>query len=104
MQHFKVFVTQHCAVCDTDGRGFEPRTTSNACGHVCNVNQKGLAAILTPTQSAGVAPEVNLRITQVRKHARDPLWALKPRIDVTRSPKNRVEWHHEKDLCPPKIV
>ena len=25
-------------------------------------------------QSVGVAPEVNLRITQARKHARDPPW------------------------------
>ena len=50
--------------------GFEPRTSTNACGHVCRyVDQKGSAAMLTSIQSAGVTPEVNLRITQVRKHA-----------------------------------
>ena len=47
------------------------------------VDQKGLAAMLTSTQSAGVTPEMNLRITQARKHAKmDP-----SRADITRSPK-----------------
>ena len=53
--------------------------------------------------SAGVAPEVNLmeRVTHmlppsVNKAA--PL-ALKPREDVTRSPKQGVQWPHKKDLC-----
>ena len=56
-----------------DGRGFEPRTSTNACEHICKyVNQKGLTAMLTSIQSAGVAPVVNLRILQVRMYARDP--------------------------------
>ena len=39
------------------------------------VDQDGLAEMLTSIQSAGVTPEVNLRITQVRKHAkRGPPW------------------------------
>ena len=39
--------------------------------HVCSyVDRKGSAAMLTSTQSAGVAPQVNLRITQVRKHTK----------------------------------
>ena len=29
--------------------------------------------------------------------------ALKPRGDVTRSPKQVYQWPHKKDLCPPKI-
>ena len=29
--------------------------------------------------------------------------ALKPRADVTRSPKQGYQWLHKKDLCPPKI-
>ena len=50
-------------------------TSTNACRHVYKyVDQKGLAAVLTSIQSVGVAPEVNLGITQVRKHARDPPW------------------------------
>ena len=29
--------------------------------------------------------------------------ALKPRGDITRSPKQGYQWPHEKDLCPPKL-
>ena len=58
-----------CRACGTDGRGFEPKISTNARGYVHRyVDQKGLASILTSTQSAGVTPEVNLRITQARKH------------------------------------
>ena len=43
------------------------------------MDQKGPAAMLTSIQSAGVAPEVNLRITQAKKHAkRDPPWLWNP--------------------------
>ena len=34
---------------------------------------------------------------------RESTLALKPRADVTRSPKKGYQWLHEKDLCPPKI-
>ena len=66
---------QHHA-CSTDGHGFKPQTSTYACRHVCKyMDRKGLAATLTFIQSAGVAPEMNMRITQVRKHAkRDPPW------------------------------
>ena len=69
------------------------------------MDRKGLAAMLTSKQSAGVAPEVNLRITQVREHTKKgSTLALKPREDVTRSPKQGYQWPHEKDLCPPKKI
>ena len=29
--------------------------------------------------------------------------ALKPRADVTRSPKQGYQWSHKKDSCPPKL-
>ena len=59
--------------------------------------------MLTFVQSAGVAPEVNLRIAQVRKLAKNgSTLALKPQVDVTRSPKQGYQWPHEKDLCPQK--
>ena len=46
----------------TDGHGFEPRTSTNACRHVCRyVDRKGLGAMLTSIQSAGVPQEVNLK-------------------------------------------
>ena len=72
---FSVFMAT-CLVC----RRFEPRTSTNACGHICKyVDRKSLAAMLTCIQLVGVAPEVNLRIIQVRTHAkRDPSWLWNP--------------------------
>ena len=32
-----------------------------------------------------------------------PTLALKPRGNVTKSPKQGYQWPHKKDLCPPKI-
>ena len=59
------------AACGTDGHGYEPQTSTNACRHICRyVDQKSSAAMLASVQSAGVTPEVNLRITQARKHAK----------------------------------
>ena len=38
------------------------------------------------------------------KHASEgSTLALKPRADVTRSPKQGYQWPHKKDSCPPKI-
>ena len=42
------------------------------------MDQKGSAAMLTSIQSAGVALEVNRRITQARNHARVPTWLCSP--------------------------
>ena len=68
------------------------------------MDQKGLTAMLTSMRSAGVALKVNLRITQVRKYASEgSTVALKPRADVTRSPKQGYQWPHKTDLCPPKV-
>ena len=40
---------------------------------------------------------------QATKHASEgSTLTLKPRGDVTRSPKQRYQWPFEKDLCPPK--
>ena len=60
--------------------------------------------MLTSVQSADVTPEVNLRITQVRKNAKKgSTMALKPRADVIRSPIQGYQLPPEKDLCPPKL-
>ena len=76
---FVIFEKTVLAAWGTDGRGFEPRTSTNACRHVFKyMDRKGSAAMLTPIQSAGVTPEVNLRITQVRKHTKDPPWFWNP--------------------------
>ena len=60
----------------------QARTSTNACRHVCRyVDQKGSAAMLTSLESAGVAPEVNLRITQARKAPKKgSTLALKPGV------------------------
>ena len=94
------------AACSTDDRGFEPTTFTNVCGHVCKyVDQKDSVAMLTSIQSAGVAPEVNLRNSL---HAGDKArkrgihLALRPRGDVSKTPKPRYQWPHKKDLCPLK--
>ena len=75
--------------------------TSNGCKYV---GQSGSAAMLAVKRSAGVTPEVNLRNSmQARKHASESTLALKPRADVTRSPKQGYQWPHKKHMCPPKI-
>ena len=77
------------------------------------VTMKRQSAWLTSIQLAGVTPEVNLRITHVRKHlytvsrcctrgesedhtskkaCKGFTLALKPRADVTRSPKQGYQW------------
>ena len=44
---------------------------TNACRHGCKyTDQKGSDAMLTSIQTAGVAPEVNLRITGFETHGR----------------------------------
>ena len=61
--------------------------------------------MLTSIQSTGVAPEVNLRTsTQARKHASEKsTLALKPRVDITSSPKQGCQWPHKKDLWMNKL-
>ena len=66
---------------------------------------KGSATMLTSIQSAGVAPEMNLRITG-KKALKGSTLALKPRADFNRSPKQGYEkllpspTPTIKELCP----
>ena len=74
-----------CNACGTDGCGLEP------CGYmICS------AAMLTSVQSGGVRPEVNLR----QKSMQGSTLVLKPRVHITRSPKQGYQWPHKKDLSP----
>ena len=70
------------------------------------ISVEHLTAMLTSIQSAGVAPEVNLRTSvQARKRASEKsTLALKPRADVTRSPKQEYQWPHKKGSCLTKIL
>ena len=68
---------------------------------------KGLAVMLTSIQSAGVTPEVVNLINsmQTRKcGSENSTLALKPRADITRSPKQAYQWPNKKDLYPLKIL
>ena len=57
------------------------------------------AAMLAAWRSAGVTSEVNLKNPlQARKGS---TLTLKPRVDLTRSPKQGYHWPHKKILCPP---
>ena len=63
--------------------------------------------MLAAKWSASVAPEVNLRkllctVVQQSMQARESTLALKPREDITRSPKQGYQWRQKKDLSPPK--
>ena len=40
----------------------------------------------------------------IKVRIRLPTLALKPRGDVTRSPKQEYQWSHKKDSCPTKIL
>ena len=71
------------------------QTSTNACSFVCKyVDQKGLAAILTSKQSAGVTPELNLRITQARKGS---TLALKPGQKSPEVQNRGISGPHKKD-------
>ena len=60
---------------------------------------------VTTERSAGVAPEVIFRehtscMPPPSADKAEPTLALKPRGDITRSPKQGYQWPHRKDLCP----
>ena len=70
--------------------------------------ERRLAAMLALYTSKGVAPEVNLRERILRTplpsaNKAEPTLALKPRGDVTRSPKKGVSVAPQMDMCPTKI-
>ena len=63
----------------TDGRGFEPQTSTNAGGHICTYVDRGESEDLIGKKA----------------HKRSTL-ALKPRTDITRSPKQGYQWPHKR--------
>ena len=70
------------------------------------LEQKGSAAILDVTRSAGVALEVDLRkhCTQVVKYTRKrSTLALTLRTEVIKSLKEGYQWPHKKNWCSPKF-
>ena len=51
----------------------------------------------TSIRSAGVTPEVNLRIKQAKKHAKEIHPRFETQADNTRTPKQGYQWPHRKD-------
>ena len=84
---------QRRACCVPHGRGFEPQSSTLLVDTSANTWIKKVWLPCWPLQSAGVTPEVDLRITQARKHARDPPWLWT----------QGYQWPHKKDLCPPNL-
>ena len=81
-----------------------PKSPPMLVDHCKYVDQKGLAAILTSPQSAGVTPEENLRITLVRKHTkRNPPWLWNPEQTSPEVQKTGISGP-TKRTCPPKIL
>ena len=72
------------------------------CRRVCKyVDWKGFAAMLTSTVSrCHTRGESEDHIS--KKACKGSTLALKPRADISRSPKQGYQWPHENDLCPPK--
>ena len=77
------------ALCSgTYGRGLKPPPIHDLQVH--GSKKPGYHAVI---QSAGVTSEGNLRVTQATKHAnKGSILVLKPRADVTRSPKQAYQW------------
>ena len=78
------------------------------CVHACTSMwiKKGSAAMLAVKRSAGVTrgeSEESVVYRQENIQARESNLILKPREDVTRSPKQGYQWPHKKDWCSPKI-
>ena len=105
-QSGRVVYSSVLAACCTDGRGFETQTSNNPHGHIDRyADQKVLTAMLASIQSTGVAPQVNLSNSmQTRKHVSEKSTLdLKPRTDITRSPKQGVSVTPQKGLMSFKM-
>ena len=103
-QSGRVVYSAVLAACGMDSYGFEPQTSTNACGHVCRyVDQKAWLPYW-PLYSQLVSHQRWIWGSHKwESMQKGSTMALKPRADITRSPKQGYQWPHEKDLCPPKI-
>ena len=72
------------------------------------VEEISSVAMLAAKRSTGVAPQVNLVecVTHMylpSANKAKPNLALKLRGDIIRSPKQRYQWPHKQDPCPPNF-
>ena len=76
---------------------------TNASIEVCGWNDS--AAMLATKRSAGVTPQVNLRnLLHVGDEACKHALPLKPRADVTKSPKQRYQWPRKRTCVFQKLL
>ena len=83
--------------CRAGGRRFKSWRPTSAETHMWG---RRLAAMLAVYTGSGVTPEVNLRERISRmppqsSNKAEPTLALKPRGDITRSPKQGYQWPHK---------
>ena len=80
------------------------RTSTNSCRHICISGSKrlGCHADLYTVSRCHTRGESENHTSE--KACKGSTLALKPRADVTRSPKQGYQWPHKKDLCPTKIL
>ena len=73
-------------------------------GHICKyVDRKGSAAMLTPFTVSRCCTSGESEDDTGKKACKGIPLALKPRYDITRSPKQGYQWPQKKDLCPPNF-
>ena len=86
---------------------FSPIFSTNACSQVhgrewlsCHAGYQEVSRCLTRDESQEMC---NTYTSAKWVWIRLPTLALKPRVDIARSPKHGYQWPHKKDLCPQKI-
>ena len=67
----------------------------------CHAGRQEVGRCHTRGESQGMCNVTHMPLLSLNKA--EPTLALKPRGDVTRSPKQGYQWPHKKDSCPPKI-
>ena len=68
----------------------------------CHVGHQEVSRCCTRGESQGMCNVTCMPLLSSNKA--EPTLALKPRGDITRSPKKGYQWPHKKDSCPPKIL
>ena len=67
----------------------------------CYAGRQEVSRCCTRGESQGMCNVTHMPLLSSNKA--EPTLALKPRGDITRSPKQGYQWPHKKDSCPPKI-
>ena len=94
----------YCAVlaaCCMDSHGFEPWHKPPPMLVDMSASIERLSCHADPHTVSRCCTRCESEDYTSEKACKESTLALKPRADVTRSPKEGHQWLHEKDLCPP---